>query len=1035
MGGPVRVQLLGDLEAVGARGEVLVVRGAKQRLLLAVLAIHRGGSVSVDRLADVLWGEQPPGHAGNALQVQVAKLRGVLGPEVIATRPGGYAFTADLDVDDFEHLVDEGQRCLEAGDASEAARLLRQALALCRGEPLSDFAFADFAQGERTRLQELRLTALESRIEADLAVGRASQVVGELEALCTQFPLRERFWGLRMTALYRAGRQADALRTYAEARGILAGELGLEPGPELRRLEAMILVQDPALDARAASPAADQPRLPHRHGNLPASLTRFVGRRTEMDDLSAFVAESRLVTLVGPGGAGKSRLAVEVASVVVPRPEQGTWLVELAPVVDAAGVAPAIATAVGLAEVHEPLGGARTSRSIVEALVAHLAGQSLLLVVDNCEHLVFEAAAVIEALLRAVPGLRVLATSREALSVPGEAVFAVGPLGPAEALELFVDRARSAAPGAELTDSSAEVAEDICRQLDGMPLAIELAAARLRALPLAQLAQRLDNRFEVLTGGARTSLPRHQTLRAVVDWSFDLLFEDEKRLFSRLTAFVGPFGLDDVEAVCADDELPRHDIVELLLRLVDKSLVTPVASGPEAGFILLQTLWQYGRERLESSGEAQDVLARHAARFRQLAEDAREGLRGPTGPARRELLTARLANLRVALDWHIAGRDAEGALALTTGMAWLWFLNGDFREGRRWVSDALGAAGHASVEAKAKGRAWNGYFICMGSNPTEGTFECESAAQAVSASDDDAAAAEVLLLWAVVLMNARQLHRAVEVLVEAQGRIAEVADEGLSATYEVMRGWSDAQLGKLEEAEQEGRACLTRLESLGEIHYTLEPLNLLAAIAEARGDLGAAADAYQQVVERCRQARLQIYEPFALLRLAAARARQGDDRTAEALFEEARVRCVSPWLAADAMVGQAAVVRRLGEADRALELLETARRHYEAAGLDSGRAVVDAALAWWQLTAGSAKEGLRLATEAVDLAARSDNSAVQLAADSALAAAVAVVEPTKRNVGRFLDLANRRSAGGLALVTLTDDRDIEILAAQLPKDK
>ena len=557
------VRLFGQLE-VADGGVALAVRGAKQRALLALLALHRGEPVSADWLIDVLWGDGQAANPANALQAQVGQLRRTLGAGAIVTTEAGYALAVgpdEVDVVRFEQLVARGRRLAEAGEMAQASAVLGEALGLRRGEPLAEFAYAGFADAERAQLDELTLVAIEARAGADLVLGRHGELAGDLEAVCQQHPLRERMWELLILALYRAGRQAEALRAYTEVRDRLVGELGIDPGPALRELQARILAQDSSL-APAAAPAPVRAAAPAAAGNLRERLSSFVGRDAELDQLREAVRASRLVTLTGPGGTGKTRLAVEAAAALRAEYQDGAWLVELAGVAAPGGVAPAVAGALGA--VASALGSPQPPGSVVQIIVRHLAGRSLVVVLDNCEHVIAEAAALADTLAGAVPGLRLIATSREALGIPGEVLVPVGGLAIPAAVELFGDRARAVQPGFLADGPAGDVIEDICRRLDGLPLAVELAAARLRALPLATLAERLDDRFRLLTGGARTALPRQQTLRAVVDWSYDLLFEDERRLFARLAAFTGGCDLAAAEAICADDQVPAGEILDVL---------------------------------------------------------------------------------------------------------------------------------------------------------------------------------------------------------------------------------------------------------------------------------------------------------------------------------------------------------------------------------------------------------------------------------------------------------------------------------------
>jgi predicted ATPase/DNA-binding SARP family transcriptional activator len=1028
----MQVRLFGALEAEHA-GVPVPVRGAKQRALLALLALQPGRPVSADRLIDVLWGDGQAAHPANALQAQIGQLRRSFGPTAIITTEAGYALDADpndVDVVRFEQLVAQGCRLAEADQAADASAALGDALRLRRGEPLADFTYAGFFDAERARLDELTLVAIESRAGADLALGRHGELAAELAALCREHPLRERLRELLILALYQSGRQAEALRAYAEIRELLARELGIDPGPALRQLQARMLAQDPAL-ARAnaaASPAPARTTVQQKPaGNLREQVSSFVGRDVELGQLREAIGSSRLVTLTGPGGAGKTRLAVEAAAALREEHPDGAWLVELASVAAADQVALAAASAL---EATAPFSGAAPAGSRTELIVRHLAGRSLVIVLDNCEHVIGEAAALADALLGSVPGLRLIATSREPLGIPGEVLVPVGGLARSAAVELFVERARAVRPGFLADGQAGDEVEDICRRLDGLPLAVELAAARLRALPLATLAERLDDRFRLLTGGARTALPRQQTLRAVVDWSYDLLFEDERRLFARLAVFTGGCDLTAAETVCADEHLPAGEILDALSRLVDKSLVTASSIGREARFSQLQTLWQYGRERLDESGEADATRARHGAYYRQLAEDAHDGLRGATGPMWRDRLTAELGNLRTALDWYVANGNADAALSLASGMAWLWYANGDLAEGARWLGDALGTKGPCCAELRATAHVWHGYFVCMSSRPAAGIIECEAAVAALRISDDRIRLAEALVVCAAVLIRAHEFGRSLDALSKARELLEPPGHRWLRAAHDMVLAWTLVSLGRLAEAESAARSSVEGFDAHGEVWLVVSPLSTLAGIAEARGDRDGASAAYESLLERCRSAGQRVYVPESLARLAALRAGQGDDAAADRLYSDAIACSFNPWLSADAMVGQAAVARRTGDLPRARALLEAAGGHYRQVDLLSGQPRVLAGLAWWALTAGHLQEAAVFAADAAEGASASEDPATQLLADTAVAAVKTIADPTRHNIEAFAALARRR-AHGPAYRSLTDEADVAALAARL----
>ena len=1025
----MEVKFFGEFEVLDG-GVPIPVRGAKQRALLALLALQRGSPVSADRLIDVLWGDSEVANPANALQAQIGQLRRTLGAASIVTSEAGYAFAVgqdDVDAARFEHLVAEGRRLSEEGEMGLASTMLGEALRLRRGEPLSEFAYAGFADAERAYLEELTLVAIEARVAADLALGRHGELVGELEALCREHPLRERLRELLILALYRAGRQAEALRAYTEVRDRLVDELGIDPGSALRELEARILVQDPSLDL-AAPPRHRTVGAPTLRGNLREQLSSFVGRNTELEQLRQAVRAGRLVTLTGPGGVGKTRLAVEVAASLQDQYPDGVWLVELAGVTEPEGVAPAVAGALGAAA--SALGGPGPPGSTAELVVRHLSGRSLVVVLDNCEHLIDEAAALVDTLVGGVPGLRLIATSREALGVPGEVVVPVAGLPTSPAVELFVDRARAVQPGFVTDGPASHVINDLCRRLDGLPLAIELAAARLRALSLSTLAERLGDRFRVLTRGARTALPRQQTLRAVVDWSYELLFGDERRLFARLSVFVGGFDLDAAEAVCADEQVPSAEILDVLSRLVDKSLVSAPVSGSQTRFTQLQTLWEYGRDRLEESGETKAMRAKHSAQYRRMAEESHAGLRGATGPRCRDRLTSNSGNLRSALDWYIETGDADTALSLVSGMAWLWFINGDFAEGARWLGDALGAKGPHQPELKAIAQLWHGYCVGMSSSPAAGVVECEEAVAVLRARDDRLSLAEALVVCSTLLGFAHQFGRSLEALRDAQELLEPSGHGWLLAAHDLMVAWNLLALGRQEDAERAACSSLERFEVEGEVLVAVSALNALASIAEARGDLDAAASAYELLLARCRDTEQPLHEPLGFVALAALRARQGDDAAADHLYEEAIGRILNPWLSADAMVGQAAVARRLGDLARARELLDGAATTYELVALPAGPPRVLVGLAWWALAAGHPDDAIAFAADAAQAAFACGDPATQLLADTAMAAVKVVATSTPQNVKVFVALAQQRSHGP-GYRSLTDEPDVAELLARL----
>ncbi|MGZ4725142.1 MAG: BTAD domain-containing putative transcriptional regulator, partial [Ilumatobacteraceae bacterium] len=686
----MQIGLLGELQVLDDDEKDVAVTGAKLRALLVVLALQCGRAVPADQLVDALWGPESSSAARNGLQGLVSKLRRALGSaSLVATRGGGYALEVPpeaVDLHHFEQLVAAGRSNALSGDLSRAAELLAEADSLWRGGALAEFAYEEFASAEVSRISELRLAAVEERLDIELQLGRHRVVIGELEALVTAHALRERLRGLLMIALYRAGRQADALRVFQEGRRILGEELGLDPGPELRQVEAAVLAQDPSLDVPTTGGLDTGPSPEHR-STIPGSLTALVGRDDEVRDLTRLFRDHRFITLVGPGGVGKTRLALEVARDESARLSHGACLVELAHVGDPEGVAAAIGSALDLPDPGR--------------LAEMIGNRDLLILLDNCEHVITTAAEVAEDLLRRCPGLRLLATSREGLRVGGETIWPVPPLATDAAVQLFIERARAAGAPLAISDDVLAVVSDICVRLDGLPLAIELAAARTRAFPIQQISSRLNDRFRLLTGGSRTALPRQQTLRAVVDWSYELLFDDEQRVFERLSVFLGGCDLATAEAVCADESLDAADLADIIQTLVDKSLVIAVPQGDELRFTQLQTLAQYGREKLAERGDAERIRDAMAAHYYRLCARSAVAYVGDDQRAWLMAVDREQDNLRGALEWAVANDDAETALTIAGGVSWPHWLAGTAVEAKRWLDDAFRCRGEASDRARA----------------------------------------------------------------------------------------------------------------------------------------------------------------------------------------------------------------------------------------------------------------------------------------------------------------------------------------------
>ncbi|MFI6742391.1 BTAD domain-containing putative transcriptional regulator [Nonomuraea sp. NPDC050451] len=678
----MRFQILGPTSVLGEDGEPVALGGPRVRALLTLLALHAGRIVGGEQLVDGMYGPRPPEGVANALQSQVSRLRRALGRDLVEFHPAGYRLVADpqdVDARRFELLAQQGRQALAGGDPGRAATLLREALELWRGTPLAD---APHAEAAAAALAELRLAATEDRVQAELDLGRHRELVAELSQLTAAHPLRERLRAQLMRALYGSGRQAEALTVYDEARKILDEELGVEPGAELAAAHLAVLRADPALGVSApdSAPAA------RRRQGLRAQLTSFVGRAEEIEEVAARLRTNRLVTLIGPGGAGKTRLATEAAE-----QEAGdVCFVGLAPVSEDAGVPGAVLSALDIRDA--PPTPDRLTVDPATRLVTALAGRRLLLVLDNCEHVVAATAELADLLLASCPELRVLVTGREALGITGESILPVAPLRlpPPEAghpldypsVRLFADRAAAVRPGFAVDAGNAAAVVRICRALDGLPLAIELAAARLRTLPVSDVAARLDDRFRLLTRGSRTALPRHQTLHAVVAWSWDLLDESEQRLARRLSVFVGGARPEVAEQVCG---LPE----DVLFSLAEKSLVEFV----DGRFRMLETIRAFCAERLAESGEAESISEAHARHCLDLVMTADPRLR--TGEQLEWLvrLDEESDELDAAIRWAAASGRPELGLRLLAHCACYWWMRGNRVTSAHLAADLLAALG------------------------------------------------------------------------------------------------------------------------------------------------------------------------------------------------------------------------------------------------------------------------------------------------------------------------------------------------------
>ncbi|MCK2237021.1 MULTISPECIES: BTAD domain-containing putative transcriptional regulator [unclassified Crossiella] len=843
----MRFGVLGQLAVWTREGSPVRVPEAKVRALLAALLAQDGGPVSADRLIADLWGEQPPGNALNTLQTKVSQLRRVLGREAVTHEPAGYRLQpAEVDADRFAELT---RQATANTDPRTRVGLLVDALALWRGPAYADFADADFTQAARTRLTEHRLTALEELARTRLELGEHTRVADELGPLTREHPLRERLRATHLRALYLAGRQHEALAAYEDLRHRLAEDLGVDPGPELTALHQAMLTQDPAL-----TPV-------RRGGNLPAPLTGLIGRTQAQQRVRELLGEARLLTLTGPGGVGKTSLALAAARELTA--PDGVWLVELAG--HTGSLAATVAAVLGIRE---------ETGDPAHRLTQAVRGRNLVLLLDNCEHVIEQAADLTAALLRAAPGVRVLATSREPLRLPGEIRYEVPPLPLPEAISLFT--ARVEATGGVLDDSAAVRA--VCTRLDGLPLALELAATRVRALGVRLLAERLDDRFRLLANGSRGVPARQRTLWAVIDWSWDLLTEPERLVLRRLSVHADGATLAAAEAICAQDGL---DVLDALTGLVDRSLLLALP-GPR--YRLLESIAAYARTRLADSGEEPEIRQRFLAHYTELAEQA--DLRGP---AQRDWLTrldTESANLRAAVDLA----DPPTATRLSAALSWHWFLRGRYRDAHTATTGPWQAA----------------FALLIGETSPE-------------LSTVDSPLATWFLAWA---------HLHLGQTTAAEGLLSEhPGDPWLTAATLIARAKLASFHGDLAATGAAGRDSLALFTELGDDWGRLQAMDVLAYAAEVTGDYPRAAELHAAGLRIAQDLRLWTDVSYRLSGLGRIALLTGEHERAADLHRRARdlaVEQANPFAETFANVGLGLGARRQGEADTAERLLSAA---------------------------------------------------------------------------------------------------------------
>ncbi|MBA6437492.1 BTAD domain-containing putative transcriptional regulator [Streptomyces sp. GMR22] len=855
----MQIGMLGPLEVRTDDGGSADVPGARLRGLLVALALRPGQVVPKASLIDWIWGERPPADAANALQRLVSRLRKALPGGVIEGQPDGYRLLVEPDAVDavrFERLVGAGRA--RAEDGARRVRLLREGLELWRGAAMQDVGPQDSAAFEAAvvRLEGLRLTATEERAEAEVTLGRGAELVAELTDLVAAHPVRERLVAALMRALVAAGRDSEALQVYQRAREALADALGVDPSPELAALHVALL--------RGELGHGRPGREEHRKSNLRAELTSFVGRGADVAAVRGLIAEHRLTTVIGPGGAGKTRLATETARTLLGEgePPDGAWLVELAAIGADGDVAQPALTGLGL---RDALLGAAPNAELTDRLIAAVREREALLILDNCEHVIESAAVFAHRVLGECRRLRILATSREPLGITGEALWPVEPLalpegdaGPGEigaspAVQLLRDRAGAVRRGLAADAHTLATMVRVCRALDGMPLAIELAAARLRTMSIDQLAHRLDDRFRLLTSGSRTALPRHKTLRAVVDWSWELLTDAERMVLRRLSVFSGGASLEAAERVCAGDGVEGDQVLELLTALTEKSLLVAEGGGAPR-YRMIGTIREYAGHRLAEAGESDLARQAHLAHFTEFTETAEPRLRRAEQVEWLATLEAEHDNIGAAMRGALAAGEAGAAMRLAAGAGWYWWLGGRRTEGLELLTAATRTPGEVPDDVRALVYALIVHFVTSGRGDERQAAEWIHEAHRLSLRGHHHPGVKFIAVLE------RMLH-APEAALTAFAPLLDDEDPWVRALARWHMGKMRIVFGRdgrdgRDSQDRKGSptaeaylaAALTEFRALGERYGISLALTELANLLAVRGDFAGACEHYEQAI-------------------------------------------------------------------------------------------------------------------------------------------------------------------------------------------
>lgn len=908
-------------------GVALPVPGGKTVELLVRLALEAGNPVRAERLLDELWPREPLGASLNTLQSKVSRLRGALGDGTVVTKgDAGYALALTPDHVDaltVRRLAQEAAAARGTGDPERVIELCDRALGLFHGEVLPAVADAPWAQPYRQRLTETRLDLVEDRLAARVDLGAGAELVSELEELVAAHPLREHGWTLLVKTLARAGRQGDALAACARVRGLLARELGIDPGPQLRLLEEQVLRQDPALLAPARPTAPSPPAAARPPGNLPTASGSLIGRAADLKQVEVLVTEGRLVTVTGPAGVGKSRLAVEAA--LRSRLPGGAWLAHVETATDAASVWRVLGDAL---DVDAPT---------PDAVLARLHAAELLLVLDGCEHVADALSDVVSVLLESAPGVHLLATSQVPLHVSGEVVLELAPLGLPDAIALFTDRSTAQRPHAIGEDADSQrTVEEVCQALDGLPLAIELAAARARVLPIHEIARRLDDRFALLRDPTRSLRARQTTLRAALTWSYDLLFPDDQRGLWAIASFTGGAPLAAVERVLTTLGVPLDAGLDVVTRLVDRSLATAEFSrGGPVRYRLLDSIRALARECLLEAGLANVAAAAHAQWFAEAADRAHAEGRGPRQREHLDLARTERANIDAALRW-CATHDPELGVRIVLGFGWTWVMLGTGVEGAHRVRGALDSASAGDRE-RTSALILCGWFEASGGNLEQARTDLE---EAIALGDEAGAATARLHLAFIHTQGGRALD-ALTVLDQCRPQLTRHGLTWEEGTSWLLAAWAHITKGDFAAGEDACRRALAALQPLGDAWALAHAEGLLGELALGRQQFPEAVAHLTNAAHSAGALGFEAAQAHHLLNLGRGELQSGDADAGRSTLERAIAisdGCGDARTAASARTHLAQLLRDTGDTTLALVLAEQAASWFDDSGGGDGGA-------------------------------------------------------------------------------------------------